>query len=361
MLNRAPIYGALFLGWLWSGCDGGMSAGDAGADLASPGDAATAPADGGADAAPDGAAGALTIPIQLMKAADGQNFVTVQVSVGKGPPFTAFVDTGSAGLRILDGVVGAGDWTLTGQTTPTYGYGSGTQLDGVVATATLTIGGVRSPVPVAVESVTAVGCSAAQPACPAAGKTPSTYRFAGTFPAIMGIGMRANPNSTKVGSPLPAFTTSGRLLVALGASGTGSIVLDPSDTARFTNVINLTNKGPSALGKYPSWDDTQIPFCVNAFCGVGLLDTGAPSSSLTASTAADLMNLGVPAGSSRVPAGTKLLFTINQKTSFTFTAGTPTISLGRTSTYSNLGQLPYRSLDVLYDHAAGTIAVAPNN
>ena len=82
----------------------------------------------------------------------------------------------------------------------------------------------------------------------------------------------------------------------------------------------------------------------------GLLDTGAPSSSLTASTAADLMNLGVPAGSSRVPAGTKLLFTINQKTSFPFTAGTPTISLGRTSTYSNLGQLPYRSLDVLYDH-----------
>ena len=58
-----------------------------------------------------------------------------------------------------------------------------------------------------------------------------------------------------------------------------------------------------------------------------------------------------------IPDGTTVGFTINDKSFFSFATGTPSVDLGGTTPTSNIGQVPFRYLDVLYDYA-GSIAVA---
>jgi hypothetical protein len=151
----------------------------------------------------------------------------------------------------------------------------------------------------------------------------------------------------------------GRYELALGAGNNGTIILDPSDreAAPFTNTIHLRETGQSPLPRYPGWDDTQVPFCVNQFCGNALMDTGAPAPSLNTTSRNDVIDVGAPAGSTSVPAGTSLKFKINTGSTFTITAPTsPMISLN--GNMNNIGQIPFHNLDAIYDYGKGTISLA---
>jgi hypothetical protein len=59
-----------------------------------------------------------------------------------------------------------------------------------------------------------------------------------------------------------------------------------------------------------------------------------------------------------VPAGTSLMFKINTASTFTITAPLPPISLRGNTPYSNIGLIPFRNLDAIYDFGKGTISLA---
>lgn len=313
-------------------------------------DAADAPADAGPSPQ--------VIAVSLGKAANGETYVTAQVSVGGSAPFTALVDTGSTGLRVLTGTISDADWNVT-SVSGNYSFTSGVAVHGHVADGVVTIDGASTRAAIPMMDIESVSCT--RPGCPATGKDATTFRFAGSYPAILGIGMEPAP--TGVASPLVALAQDGRAVIALPAFGgaSGAITVDPSssDLARFTTLVTLSQANPNIQG---SWSE-KVPFCINQFCAVGLLDTGTFGASLAASTAADDTALGVPSGSAVIPGGTVIDETIGQTAAWSYTVSTPPKPgldrFGLGATTNNLGLAPFHQFDVLYDYERGIVGLAP--
>ncbi|HEY1551494.1 MAG TPA: hypothetical protein VGG28_26880 [Kofleriaceae bacterium] len=307
----------------------------------------------------DAGAGAI-IPVTMVTLANGNEIPTVQVSIGGSAPFTAELDTGSVGLRVVTGTIADSAWTI-GTTASSVVYGSGVIAAGTIATANVTIGDLATTTAIAVEDITAVSCTAAKPSCPADGVAAADFRFSATFPAILGVGFRANAN---IASPLVAIGANHQYALALPIYGgsAGAITIDPDATtiARFAQTrVQLPVDGVG-------FDDTTVPFCVNALCVTGLLDTGQPATQLATSADADLAKAGVPAGSTTAPAGTgvDIIVDANAATTWSFvvgstpTAGVDLIRFDGTAAVSNLGVAPFHIFDMFYDYAAGVIGVA---
>ncbi len=331
-----------------------------GTNLATTSDAPAADVAVAIDAAPDVAPAATTIPIAMVTLPNGNQIATVQVSIGGGAPFTAELDTGSVGLRMVDGTVPDGAWTIGTQAT-SVSFGSGVIASGVIATAEVTLGGLATTGAIAVEDITMVACTSDRPSCAAAGVAAADFRFDGMFPAILGVGLR----SAALASPLAAIGTHQQYTLSLPPLGgtAGVITIDPDATAlaRFAGTeVALPAKGTG-------FDDTQVPFCVNALCVVGLLDTGQPAMVVATSDPDDLAKLGVPAGSTTVPAGTAVTVIVGGNRSWSFEVGNPPVAgvdlirLDGTAAgeVRNLGITPYHQFDVAYDYAHGTIGIAP--
>ncbi len=356
-------------------CGGGASAtpadqadagGADGGTTTPPADAAAPAHDANVEAA--GPRSAFDIPISPMTNGPNGTFSTVQISVGDSPPFTAFFDTGSVGLRVITGTVPDSAWTVTATAAASETYGSGVTVGGSIANAFVTIGGVKTTKMIAVEDVTSATCTASAPNCEAAGKTIDMFRFRGQFNAILGVGMRASKN---LASPLAALGTHAQYILAFGAFGDGAGVLhvDPSaaEIARFNaNLVHLTTNGQTSASGVPGWLDTQVPFCLNAFCATGIIDTGGNAAKVAVSTPADYAALGIPDGSTSFPAGTVVTGKLATNASWTFTVGTPAVVgkdafvLGAgTAIGNNLGPIPFYQRDVFFDFTAGTIGFAP--
>jgi hypothetical protein len=331
--------------------DAGPLRGDAG--MIAPSDAAP----------PRDAATSGTIALSLVTESTGQPWVTAQVSVGGSPPFTAIFDTGSVGLRVLDGTLPAGAFTKS-STPASVTYGSGVVATGVVATAVVTVGGFATPQAIAIEDITSVACDTTHPNCEAKGKTLQSFRFGDSFAAMLGVGLRASA-ATNIASPLSTMGAHHRYLLALPPYGgtSGSATLDPSmaETDRFETVVQLPSFGATTPSGVLAWDDTQVPFCVNAFCDKGLLDTGAPTT-LSPASADDYTAIGVADNATSVPTGEKVTIAIDTTASWSFTVGSaPMDGLDQINLVSghinNLGVMPFHQFDVLYDYTAGKVAL----
>lgn len=299
---------------------------------------------------------------------DGSQVATVQVSIGGSAPFTAEIDTGSVGLRVVTGTVPDAYWQI-GNQTATVVYGSGVVAYGSVANATVTIGGLATNWPINMVDITDVWCSATKPNCYATEfDNPADFRFSNVFPAILGVGMRSN---AVISSPIEAIGESGQYVLSLPAldDTAGHITIDPGPgaVARFDTSIQLS---PAATGT--GFDDTGVWFCVNALCKQGILDTGQPDMVLVPASPADYAALGVPANAQLVRAGTDVQVTIastatatNATWSFQVgqppTAGLDRIDLEPHALVNNLGITPFHTFDMLYDYGAGTIGIGPKH
>jgi hypothetical protein len=314
------------------------------------------------DAGPDAtialdAAGALTIPVTMVTTTSGNQVPSVQISIGGSAPFAAELDTGSVGLRVVTGTIPDSAWTV-GTIASSVTYGSGVVADGVIATASMTIGGLPTGA-IDVEDITSVSCTGAKPSCPANGVEAAAFRFSGEFPAIMGVGFRA---TAELASPLSSIGANHQYTLSLPALGgtAGLIAIDPDVTAiaRFDHTrIELPVAGAG-------FDDVTVPFCANALCETGLLDTGQPAMVFATDADADLAKLGVPDGTMVVPAGTVVQVVVGDNQSWSFevgttpTAGKDLIRLDGTATVNNLGIAPFHIFDMFYDYAAGVIGIA---
>jgi hypothetical protein len=234
---------------------------------------------------------------------------------------------------------------------------------GVLAESFVTLGGIQTNSPIAVGDVTDVGCAPSKPTCPASGQTADTFLLANRFRAIVGIGLR---KYSSISSPLPAMGATSLHLIELPRHGgsTGALFLDPLPTRarEFTKPIPLP---PDSKG-LGGWDDTQFPFCFNAFCAKALLDTGAPTGIIVAPDDASYAALGVDDPSSLlIPPGTVVSATLAGSGPWSFTVGSPPtpgldfFSLRPAAFSNNLSVAVFHAFDVLYDRAKGTIAVLP--
>ena len=121
----------------------------------SPADAVALDAQLDASAQLDAAPAPAPIPITMVKLANGNVVPTVQVAIGDSPPFTALLDTGSVGLRVVTGTVADTAWQVGTQTTMAT-YGSGLVAGGVVATAIVTVATRATAEPITMEDITSV-------------------------------------------------------------------------------------------------------------------------------------------------------------------------------------------------------------
>jgi hypothetical protein len=218
-------------------------------------------------------------PIVESSLSNGARRYAVEVQVGA-TRLMAALDTGSTGLRILPGVLKAGDAGSSDEP-ETYGYASGSRYEGVVSDAAVTIAGARGTSPV--HLIRTIGCYAYLPHCPASRTTLDRYGIAGDglpgegFKAILGIDMAPG----RVGNPL-RFLGARRWIVELPrpGEGAGRLILNPTD-AEVAGYAMAPLAAPYAHERGGGLHDAAPGCLANAAarqsaCGVVLMDTGAP-------------------------------------------------------------------------------------
>jgi hypothetical protein len=212
------------------------------------------------------------VPISQALGANGRYYYFVSVTVGGSQPFNALLDSGSTGLRLLPGIVGNSDVTSTSRHS-TYGYGTGSQFDGVIARGVVSLGSAKTAEPVAVMLIDKVGCADARGSCPAAGHTAQDFSFATE------AGM-AEPNKARIGiglgpsdadNPL-AKIGDGIWIVELPSPGEtmpGRLILNPAadEIAGFTKLQVSAETGELGGCVIRVSDSQKI-------CGQVLPDTG---------------------------------------------------------------------------------------
>jgi hypothetical protein len=209
----------------------------------------------------------------------GARRYAVPVQVG-GTALMAALDTGSTGLRILPGVLGAGD-AAAGAEAETYGYASGSRYEGFVAEAMVGIGGAQGRGPI--HLIKTIGCFVYLPRCPASRTTLPQYGIASDglpgegFKAILGVDMAPG----RVGNPL-RFLGARRWIVELPrpGEGNGRLILNPTE-AETEGYVMVPLAAPYAHERGGGLHDA-VPGCLShaatraRACGVVLMDTGAP-------------------------------------------------------------------------------------
>ena len=191
---------------------------------------------------------------------NGARRYAVPVQVGATTLMTA-LDTGSTGLRILPGVLAAGDAVASAEA-EIYGYASGSRYEGVVGDATVAIGASRGRGPV--HLIRSIGCFVYLPHCPASRTTLEKYGIASDglpgegFKAILGIDMAPG----RVGNPL-RFLGVQRWIVELPRpdESQGRLVLNPTP-AEMRGYVMIPLAAPYAHERGGGLHDA-VPGCLS--------------------------------------------------------------------------------------------------
>jgi hypothetical protein len=311
------------------------------------------------------------VPLRIDHLAGGAWRYTAEVQIGDAPPFEAFVDTGSEGLRVLPGLIDDSAYDDIDDVLVSYSYHSGLALQGVVARGRVTLGGLTTSA-IPIMRIRDVGCTYLVPDCDAAGKSASDYLAFG-YRAILGIGMRNTPGNAGIANPIvqldghPAFAVHSPDYG--GTAGTLQIAPPSAEVARYHTVMLAALAGGEALADgSPTWDDRTVPTCITdvtsntGTCAGGILDTGASISYVL-----DPAFVGT---SSQWPSGHEVAVQIGNLGTYDFTISatpipgiddvrTEPLPVG-TSPLINLGTALFFHYDALFDQAEGRIGLAPH-
>ncbi len=307
------------------------------------------------------------IPIREVTLSDGTRRYAVPVKIGD-TEVIAGLDTGSSGLRVLPGALGAHDARPDGAP-DSYAYGSGARLQGRAGEAKLTLGEVSGRT--TLQLVSTVDCGPRKPDCPVSRVSPAQYGIQGDglpgegFKAILGINMA----QAEVATPLRAIGVQ-RWIVQLprpGEPGSGRLILNPTETETagyaLLPVVSRYSDRPGGL-------HDSVPGCLTnvatgeSACAALMLDCGAPG--LSAS--------GTPLRGRPWADGTAA--TLSFKDGQGRMAAMETLTIGQRAHASHLsfepeepgrgpvvftGLSPYFAFSVLYDPAHGHVGLKPRN
>lgn len=220
----------------------------------------------------------VVIKLNMPSIDSSRPLLTVDVSVAGGPAVPLLLDTGSAGLRIFAGEVGAaGLETSTNQTTATFE--DGTTFNGVSAVAPVTIGGIATDGPISLELVKSASCSASKPDCVGAAGLEELAK-AQHFSGILGVGLAGGPIFSPLiqltGGPPSTFTIKAS---PGGGSGTLTFNITPADPVA-TYPMDRAPEGDLPNG-VPAWASNRTTACwafgqAQPACVATAFDTGAP-------------------------------------------------------------------------------------
>ena len=320
----------------------------------------------------DDAGARVDVPIQQTVLPNGDMRYSVPVTIGGGPPVEAALDTGSFGLRVLASALSPSQYEAT-EESRNYPFSGGARLRGVLAKATIGVGGATTAAPILFQLVNGVDCVERQPRCPASRVSKADYRIAGDgiagqgFPAIVGVSMRrATGVQYSADNPLGTIGD-GRWIVILplpGSTAPGHLIINPTadDTAGFTSIHLDPLSAGGDQGAASGWRDGALPGCLvneaskERLCGLTMLDSGAQgffshSSDVTKPTT---WRAGTPARF-ELKLGSETMtipFSVGQ--------GWPARvhvlpERGSGEARLSAGALPFFSYAVLYDAKAGTM------
>ena len=237
---------------------------------------------GAALAAPVPEAPRSEIAVREVVLSDGTRRYGLPIKVGA-TAIEAGLDSGSSGLRVLPGVLAAGDADRAGGG-DSYDYGSGTAFRGVVGKGQLTIGAASGAS--TLQLIDKVGCTAKIPKCPASRIAEAQFGVQGDglpgegFKAIIGVNMA----EAEVATPLRAIGTR-RWIIELPrpGEGTGRLILNPTEEEvqgyamlPVMDAFKAQHGGlHDAVGGCLLNDATG-----KKVCGALLMDTGAPGLSV---------------------------------------------------------------------------------
>jgi hypothetical protein len=216
----------------------------------------------------------------------------IQLGIGAAGTIPAWLDTGSAGIQILQQSVSSAvldDLQTLGSETLTEEFEGGLEATGVVAMASITLGDRVTPVPIPILLIQSVSCAPGFPCQDESAPLESTI-FNG-FPAIVGIGMRSLATTPALGNPIAQLPGQPDFIVKApsfgGDAGTLRIGPTAAEVADY-QLLQLEPLGPSSptgdlrlSNCTPVWNDAAVPVCVDDqtgktdYCADGLLDTGS--------------------------------------------------------------------------------------
>jgi Protein of unknown function (DUF3443) len=323
----------------------------------------------GVDSATGSSVHRIEVPIKQTVISNGKIRYSIPISVGHSPEFDAMLDTGSAGLRLLHGAVSPSAYSVTNRTSD-YHYGSGLKLTGVIADATLSIGGASTDKMIPIQVVQSIGCADSSPHCPASRISSDDFRIGGNglpregFRAIIGVSM----GLSDAVNPLSQIGTRSWIIMLPrpGDDTLGKLVIDPDENERSGYTML---RGDEILRRLPGaggWQDA-IAGCLirvdahRRLCGPTLLDTGTQGIRITSHDDSDLSGwnagaqMAIAFGSDRGP-----------ELTMPFSAGSDDPSSVASIAQGNqprtrimAGTLPYFAFSVLYDFKSGAIGLKP--
>ncbi len=305
--------------------------------------------------------------------ADPNPFYYVNVAIGSptAPYNSVLVDTGSTGLYLLQGSVSASSYTAT-STAFTYGYSSGNQLTGFIATATVYFVDAKADgsattlataTPIAIGIITDFTCNSSNPQCPgyraiSSSTNPNNYGWNVNQTGVMGV---AYSGGQAIFNPLAQLTgnySNGFLFKANQATGVSSPVLvvglTPDNTAGYTFTSFGANTANGAGGTANAWNTKSIVTCFTASGSTGCLqsvfDSGAGNA--TFETAAT----GGPNSTTTGPVSGAVTIGVDGVMSFSSDLGSYAYAPEHGSTLGyNTGNEIFLYYTVAYDYVNGRI------
>jgi Protein of unknown function (DUF3443) len=238
---------------------------------------------------------------------NGAGLPLVDISVGSDRSMPVSLDTGSVGLRIFADELprGPGTGITTSTRRDSVVFADGEKFSGVVAYATVRIGGVRTAARIPFELVNQATCVAKQPHCPAS-LGDSGLELIGEQ-GLMGVGLIGPDSADPADNPLlrlpRPYSASWSIALAKSAGAGGRLVLGAPEPAPGpgTTEFQLRGEGVAPDGTV-SWAD-YVYACWKVGpdrppCTPTLFDSGASFADLQGVTLARL-DKGPPQNSFR--------------------------------------------------------------
>jgi hypothetical protein len=249
----------------------------------------------------------VAVPVSVLGAQGAQGGVspTVEITVGGWGPLRVDLDTGSSGLHVFAGAVGAGSGVTVTDQASDITYSGGYRFNGVVASAVVQLGAAKTSEPVSFALVQSASCTSAKPGCPAADGI-AEFESERGVDGILGIGMQSSGGG--VTSPILGMAGAlGRRWSLHLDGGSGQLVLGARVIGSGDVVARFALQSAGTSGGHPLWDDSEIPLCISAgtieSCVSALFDSGTPETQLWGSP---LDQVPVVPGTSQVVSGTPI-------------------------------------------------------
>jgi PE-PGRS family protein with aspartyl peptidase-like domain/uncharacterized protein DUF3443 len=202
----------------------------------------------------------------------------VPISVNRSPPINVLLDTGSSGLRIFASALRH----LSPGSRPLSANFGGELWSGHRASATISIGAVTAPHPIALQRVEALSCASSDAHCGGSKRMERSYTDRGIH-GILGVGLRRDPGSD-IYSPIAQLSSPLDEGFTIRTDGFGSttaqLELGLPDSSGGTGVA-LKRAGRLPNGG-PAWADDQVEICfrinhraTNPPCSPTVIDSGS--------------------------------------------------------------------------------------